>query len=106
MTSHDPVLTGMVAMAHLTENTLYYARLWVMEGEGECFNALREGSTTDARLAELLRGLDRAREVYLAKRVVEKASNSRPAGLTTPAPWIHEQKVNDPIVGWSLFAMS
>jgi hypothetical protein len=74
VTNNHPVLTGMVAMAHLTEDTLYYARLWVMEGEGECFNALREGKSSDAKLAELLRGLDRAK-AYLAKRMVEKASD-------------------------------
>jgi len=72
VTNNHPVLTGMVVMAHLSEDTLYYARLWVMEGEGECFNALREGGATDAKLAELLRGLDRAK-VYLAKRMAEKA---------------------------------
>ena len=74
VTNNHPVLTGMGAMAHLTEDTLYYARLWVMEGEGECFNALREGKSSDAKLAELLRGLDRAK-AYLAKRMVEKASD-------------------------------
>jgi hypothetical protein len=74
VTNNHPVLTGMVAMAHLTEDTLYYARLWVMEGEGECFNALREGKSSDAKLAELLRGLVRAK-AYLAKRMVEKASD-------------------------------
>jgi hypothetical protein len=74
VTNNHPVLTGMVAMAHLTEDTLYYARLWVMEGEGECFNAIREGLAPDQKLADLLRGLDRAR-VYLAKRMIEKATD-------------------------------
>ncbi len=79
VTNNHPLLTGMVAMAHLTEDTLYYARLWVMEGEGECFNALREGKASDAKLVELLRGLDRAKS-YLAKRLLEKSS-----GLPLPA---------------------
>ncbi|MBK6359793.1 MAG: hypothetical protein IPF39_07575 [Comamonadaceae bacterium] len=82
VTNNHPVLTGMVAMAHLTEDTLYYARLWVMEGEGECFNALREGKSSDAKLAELLRGLDRAK-AYLAKRMGgggEGGGGRRPGG--------------------------
>ena len=74
VTNNHPVLTAMVAKAHLTEDTRDCARLWVMEGEGECFNALREGHATVQRLAELLRGLDRARG-YLAKRIIEKATD-------------------------------
>lgn len=74
VTNNHPVLTAMVAKAHLTEDTRDCARLWVMEGEGECFNALREGHATVQRLAELLRGFDRAR-VYRAKRIIEKATD-------------------------------
>jgi len=74
VTNNHPVVTAMVAKAHLTEDTRDCARLWVMEGEGECFNALREGHATDQKLAELLRGLDRAR-VYRAKRIIEKATD-------------------------------
>lgn len=39
VTMNHPLLTGMVVLAHLAEDTLYYARLLVMEVEGELFNA-------------------------------------------------------------------
>ena len=36
---NHPLLTGMVVLAHLAEDRLYYARLLVMETEGELFTA-------------------------------------------------------------------
>jgi hypothetical protein len=39
LTMNHPLLTGMVVLAHLAEDALYYARLLVMETEGELFNA-------------------------------------------------------------------
>lgn len=39
VTNNHPLLTGMVVLAHVAEDSLYYARLWVMESEGELFNA-------------------------------------------------------------------
>ena len=36
---NHPLLTAMVVLAHLAEDRLYYARLLVMETEGELFNA-------------------------------------------------------------------
>jgi hypothetical protein len=39
ITMNHPLLTGMVVLAHLAEDRLYYARLLVMETEGELFNA-------------------------------------------------------------------
>jgi hypothetical protein len=39
VTMNHPLLTGMVVLAHLAEDRLYYARLLVMETEGELFNA-------------------------------------------------------------------
>ncbi len=39
VTNNHPLLTGMVVMAHLAEDSLYYARLWVMETEGELLQA-------------------------------------------------------------------
>ncbi len=38
ITMNHPLMTGMVVMAHLAEDTLYYARLRVMEAEGELFD--------------------------------------------------------------------
>ncbi len=73
VSNNHPLLTGMIVMAHLTEDTLYYARLWVMEVEGELFNARRKGEAVDDFLVEL----DIARQ-YLAKRLTEKLAVAVP----------------------------
>ena len=44
LTMNHPLLTGMVVLAHLAEDRLYYARLLVMETEGELFNAQLKNS--------------------------------------------------------------
>ncbi len=38
VTMNHPLMTGMVVMAHLAEDTIYYARLRVMESEGDVFD--------------------------------------------------------------------
>lgn len=61
-------------MAHLTEDTLYYARLWVMEVEGEIFNGkLKDNDTT-----KLETGLAIAK-THLAAREAEKLSKKTTA---------------------------
>src|SRR5674476_1082850 len=46
VTNNHPLLTALVVVAHLTEDKLYYARLWEMETSAELFNAhLEEGAT-------------------------------------------------------------
>ena len=61
VTNNHPILTGMVVLAHLAEDRLYYARLWVMETEGELFNAQLEHKPF-AELREILMELQRAQE--------------------------------------------
>ncbi|CAK8716105.1 MAG: hypothetical protein CDV28_10656 [Candidatus Electronema aureum] len=75
VTNNHPLLTGIIVIAHLTEDTLYYARLWVMEVEGEIFNLklLPEADTTDLE-AELAI----ARQ-HLAAREAEKLSKKTTA---------------------------
>lgn len=73
VTNNHPLLTGMIVMAHLTEDTLYYARLWVMEVEGELFNARRKNEDT----SDLQNELDTAK-LYLAIRETEKRSLTVP----------------------------
>lgn len=71
VTNNHPLLTGMIVMAHLTEDRLYYARLWVMEMEGEHLNAQLAGDP----LEELEQQLGRAR-AYLDSRVTEKLATA------------------------------
>ena len=47
VTNNHPILTGLVVMAHLSEDTLYYARLWVMESEGELAAQIAKGKKAD-----------------------------------------------------------
>ena len=42
LTMNHPLLTGLVVIAHLTEDTMYYARLRVMEAEGDLFSSTIE----------------------------------------------------------------
>ncbi|OQX03614.1 MAG: hypothetical protein BWK73_39055 [Thiothrix lacustris] len=74
VTNNHPLLTGMIVMAHLTEDTLYYARLWVMEVEGELFNARLKGED----ISDFQQELEIARR-YLVKRETEKYSTLIPA---------------------------
>jgi hypothetical protein len=71
VTNNHPILTGLVVMAHLSEDTLYYARLWVMESEGELTAQIAKGKKAD-ELAKVVKESNLAR-LYLAKRLLEKA---------------------------------
>ena len=73
LTNNHPILTGLVVMAHLSENTLYYARLWVMESEGELATKIAKGKKAD-EIAKTAKELNVAR-LYLAKRLLEKAEH-------------------------------
>lgn len=70
VTMNHPLLTGMVVMAHLSEDSLYYARLRVMEAEGELLHMqlekkpFKEIHDQLATLADAKRRLD--------ERVAEK----------------------------------
>ena len=57
-------------MAHLAEDRLYYARLWVMESEGELFNLQLE-KAKPKQIFDKLEELGHARE-HLQKRIAEK----------------------------------
>jgi hypothetical protein len=79
VTNNHPLLTGLVVLAHLTEDTLYYARLQCLEREGEIGKAIREGGS-DKEIGHMTALLERAR-LYLARRVAEKLGDKVP----TPA---------------------
>jgi hypothetical protein len=53
ITMNHPLLTGMVVLAHLAEDRLYYARLLVMETEGELFNAQLKNTPYEELRAKL-----------------------------------------------------
>ncbi|MCW5200566.1 hypothetical protein VU07_01935 [Desulfobulbus sp. F4] len=72
VTNNHPLLTGIIVMAHLTEDTLYYARLWVMEVEGEIFNKKLNNGTVK-ELSALNAELTRAKQ-HLADREAEKVA--------------------------------
>jgi Protein of unknown function (DUF5661) len=77
VTNNHPLLTGMIVMAHLSEDTLYYTRLWVMEVEGELFIERQKGRLTSV-IADLAAELETAKR-YLASRLAEKSINKIPA---------------------------
>jgi hypothetical protein len=79
VTNNHPILTGLVVMAHLLEDTLYYARLWVMESEGEIAAQMAKGKPADV-IARIAKELNAAR-LYLAKRLLEKAERE---GMNLP----------------------
>jgi hypothetical protein len=60
-------------MAHLSEDTLYYARLWVMESEGELAAQIAKGNKAD-EIAKIAKERNAA-HLYLAKRLLEKAEH-------------------------------
>lgn len=70
VTMNHPLLTALVTLAHLSEDTLYYARLYVMETEGELFNAQLEKKPFK-QLHEHLETLSLAR-ANLNERMAEK----------------------------------
>ena len=75
VSNNHPLLTGMVVMAHLAEDRLYYARLWVMESEGELFNLQLE-KAKPKQIFEKLEELGHARQ-HLQKRIAEKLAAAR-----------------------------
>lgn len=73
VTNNHPLLTAFVVMAHLTEDKVYYARLWVTESEGELTNAVLEKKKAD-EIASIAKQHVRAK-AYLGKRLAEKAKD-------------------------------
>ena len=73
VTNNHPILTGLVVMAHLLEDTLYYARLWVLESEGQLAAQIAKGNKAD-EIAKTAKELNVAR-LYVAKRLLEKAEH-------------------------------
>jgi hypothetical protein len=74
VTNNHPLLTGLVVMAHLAEDRLYYARLWVMETEGELLNAQLERKPFK-EIHEILEHLTLARK-HLEARISEAIDNA------------------------------
>ena len=74
ITMNHPLLTGMVVLAHLAEDTLYYARLLVMETEGELFNAQLK-NTPYKELRASMQKLSWARQ-QLGARLDEKLADA------------------------------
>ena len=70
VTNNHPLLTGLIVLAHLAEDNLYYARLACMELEGELTNAVLE-KKSDKEIADFARRHQIAR-VYLGRRLEEK----------------------------------
>lgn len=71
VTNNHPLLTALVVLAHLSEDNLYYARLWVMETEGELFKATLEDQPPK-KTKDIVAELHTAR-LYLGKRLAEAA---------------------------------
>jgi hypothetical protein len=70
VTNNHPLLTGLVVMAHLAEDKLYYARLLCMELEGELTNSvLAKKSAAD--IADCAKRHQIAK-VYFGRRLEEK----------------------------------
>src|ERR1035437_182411 len=70
VTNNPPLLTGLVVMAHLAEDKLYYARLLCMELEGELTNSvLAKKSAAD--IADCAKRHQIAK-VYFGRRLAEK----------------------------------
>lgn len=70
VTMNHPLLTSLVVLAHLAEDTLYYARLRVMEAEGEIFD-MQLKKTPYKMLREKLVCLEDAKK-RLNERLIEK----------------------------------
>lgn len=71
VTNNHPLLTALVVLAHLSEDSLYYARLWVMETEGELYKATLEDAAPK-KVKEIAQELQVAR-LYLGRRLAEYA---------------------------------
>lgn len=74
VTMNHPLLTGMVVLAHLAEDSLYYARLRVMEAEGELFD-LQLKKKPFKKIHHCLTTLEDARG-RLAARLAEKLADA------------------------------
>jgi hypothetical protein len=55
VTNNHPLLTALVVLAHLSEDKVYYARLWNMETSAELFNANLDKTPTGPILEEHIR---------------------------------------------------
>lgn len=71
LTNNHPLLTALVVVAHLTEDKLYYARLWEMETSGSLFNALLGDASRGPIMKENMRA-----KVYLQQRMQERVENT------------------------------
>ena len=71
LTNNHPLLTALVVVAHLTEDKLYYARVWEMETNGALFKAQIEKTPTDSIMKENMRV-----KVYLQQRLQERVENA------------------------------
>ncbi len=74
LTMNHPLLTGLVVIAHLTEDTLYYARLRVMEAEGDVFSLAREKKPFAKLHAAQAKHADAVRRLNL--RISEKLADA------------------------------
>ena len=71
VTNNHPLLTALVVVAHLTEDKLYYARVWEMETNGALFTAQIEKAPTDSIMKENMRA-----KVYLQQRLQERVEKA------------------------------
>lgn len=71
VTNNHPLLTALVVVAHLTEDKLYYARLWEMETSGELFNAQLDRVPTGPIMKENMLA-----KIYLQQRLHERVDNA------------------------------
>jgi Protein of unknown function (DUF5661) len=74
ISNNHPIITGLIVMAHLTEDRLYYARLWAMETEGETFNNVLEKKPFKD-VHEALEEHSQAQK-HLHRRIAEKLENA------------------------------
>jgi hypothetical protein len=71
VTNNHPLLTALVVVAHLTEDKLYYARLWEMETSAALFNAHFEKAPMGPIMKENMHA-----KVYLQHRLQERVENA------------------------------
>lgn len=71
ITNNHPLLTALVVVAHLTEDKLYYARVWEMETNGALFKAQIEKAPIDSIIKENMRA-----KVYLLQRLQERVEKA------------------------------
>ena len=70
VTNNHPLLTALVVVAHLTEDKLYYARLWEMETSAGLFNANLEKAPTRPIMKENMHA-----KTHLQHRLQERVKN-------------------------------